>query len=213
MQSILTVTEAAESQDLTVLATVKEELGITDSSQDSALNTKIGFASSVIASECNRVFGQETVSEVFRDICQNRNLNYAFNKNADLILLRRYPVSEIVSVTEDDVLLESDDYELDGDNGQLFRLVDDFRTDWFSFKATIVYVAGYLLLDALPPALERACISLVKHYHYSSRRDPTIKTRDVFEVLRTDYWVGSVGKSSLPPDVVDLIAPYRDLRL
>src|SRR5262245_46559089 len=58
---------AASSRDLTVLETVKVELGIqaSDTSRDAYLNTLITQASQIIATYCNRIFAQETLSDHF----------------------------------------------------------------------------------------------------------------------------------------------------
>lgn len=86
---MLTVVTPAQSYDLTVLATVKAELGITDRSEDENLTRWIKQASDVIAKYCNRVFAQETVSETFRLATRESNL-----------LLSRYPVVSIAAVQE-----------------------------------------------------------------------------------------------------------------
>ena len=55
----LTVVKPASSFDLTVLATVKAELGIADRASDAALAGYIKQASEVVAKFCNRVFALE----------------------------------------------------------------------------------------------------------------------------------------------------------
>jgi hypothetical protein len=66
MNSILTVTTPASSYDLTALATVKTELGITDNTENDKLRTWITQASIIAASYCRRVFARETLTETFR---------------------------------------------------------------------------------------------------------------------------------------------------
>ena len=63
----LEITEVADTQDLTVLATAKDELGIAqaDTSQDAQLTRWIHEASSLINSQVNRVLGREKVRETF----------------------------------------------------------------------------------------------------------------------------------------------------
>ena len=56
---MLTVVKPASSFDLTVLATVKAELGIADRASDAALAGYIKQASEVVAKFCNRVFALE----------------------------------------------------------------------------------------------------------------------------------------------------------
>jgi hypothetical protein len=124
------------------LATVKDELGITVSTYDTKLTRYIQQESNVCASFCNRVFGQEVVSEQFR-------LGYRFSNwnRIDQLSLSRFPVTTIASVIENtDPALTSSDYELDKDTGLLRRLSSGFPSCWASSKVTVQYTAGYVLL-------------------------------------------------------------------
>jgi hypothetical protein len=202
MNSILTVTTAAETQDLTILATVKAEFGITDTSEDAKLATWIKQASGMIAVYCNRVFGFETVSEAFR-----LDTGYA------RLRLARFPIAAITSVTEDGEVLDTSDYEIDSEAGLLMRLSEDELWSWPATKITVAYSAGYELLDGLPQDIERACITLVRHLRASSTRDPMAKREEIPDVRTVDYWVGQVGKSgSMPPDVAAILDFYRPVR-
>lgn len=198
MMSIVTVTVPAVSQDLTVLATVKNELGITsDTNDDAKLAVYIKQASDAVSAWCRRVFGQETVSETFRPSFQVGKL-----------ILDRRPVSSITSVTEDGTALSASDYELDAESGMVTRLYSDCQSNWSASKITVVYVAGYELLDSLPHSIEKATILLVKNYYYSGPRDPLMKSVDIPGVMSESYWVGDNG--SIPDEVADLLGPYRD---
>lgn len=84
MNSILTVTSAADSHDLTTLAAVKTALGITTGDDDARINTWITQAIERIETYCNRVFVVETVSEVFR-----------LDRSLDKLVLGRAPVTTI----------------------------------------------------------------------------------------------------------------------
>lgn len=204
MQSILTVITPAESYDLTVLATVKAELGIIGTSEDVQIAKYIAQASGAIASYCNRVFAEETVTETFRNRSSGGTLRS--------IILQRSPVTEIDAVALDDVeLVANTDYEFDGESGILSRICGGYRSTW-SFRTLVVqYTAGYELVGTLPLPIERACISLTKQYRSSASRDPLVKGEEIPGVLKTDYWIGGVGANgALPPDVIDLVAPYRE---
>ncbi len=206
MLSSLTVTTAANTYNLTTLATVKAELGITDQTQDANIAIWIQHASGVVASYCNRVFGQETVVETFR-------LHGGCGITPERLVLRRLPVSSVTSVVEDGDTLTSDDYELDSEKGWLLRLDgSDNPSFWSRSKIVITYVAGYALLDSLPFAIEQACIELVKSRFHNSSRDPLAKRIKVEGVDETEWWVGGVAGSSgaLPPNVIDLLAPFRN---
>lgn len=203
--SIVTVTTAANSNDLTTKAKVKSELGITTTDEDVNIATWITQASAAVAVNCRRTFGLETLSEQFR-------LSSYINGR---LQLSRFPVSTITSVTENDTLLTAtDDYEFDAESGLVTRLSGDVPARWPWGKIVVVYSAGYDLLDALPHPIERAVILLVKHYRSGATRDPMLKAEqtNVPGVLdeRQEFWVGGIGgQGGLPTEVSDLIAPYR----
>jgi len=203
MDSILTVTTAATTQDLTIAATVKIELGITGTSEDAKLATWIKQASAMISSYCGRVFGAETVSETFW-----------LDRAVEKLILERFPVSALASVTEDGVVLTTADYQSDPSNGMLGRLSSDVLTCWSARKIIIAYTGGFELLNGLPHDVERACISLVRQLRSQATRDPLAKRIEIPDVRTVDYWVGKVGESgSMPPDVLDLLAPYVNVRI
>lgn len=198
MNSIVTITTSAESQDLTTLATVKDELRIKDGSQDAKLARWITQSSIAIASYCNRSFGLETVTESFRPDLSFKTLTLA-----------RFPVTNIASVVEDDVALTVVQYEADLANGRLTKLSSGVPTTWSTGKVVVAYSAGYDLLGTLPYDVERACLSLVRMLHFSIPRDPLAKHIEIPGVRVVDYWIGNIGTNGLPPDVVELLEPYR----
>lgn len=204
MRSLLTVTTAADSQDLTSVDAVKLELGITDSSSDAHLLTLIHQASGIVADYCGRVFGSEEVSQTFWHEAGDSSFEY--------LVLDRFPVSSIDTVTVDDVEIDSAEYRLVANSGLLYALDSSgYPTHWFFCKSAIVnYTGGYALLGALPWAIERATILLVKGMYSSVARDPRAKSEEIPGVMSVSYWVGSVGDpNQLPPDVTSLLAPHR----
>lgn len=215
MRSKLTVVTAAESYDLTRLETVKSELGITDTSQDANIARWIQEASRRISSHCNRVFALETVEETI----------VPEYKRIGEIVLKRRPVTEIITITEGTVesgteVLVAGDWDIDGEKGIIYRINTDIssatRAYWWSDQIVIRYSAGYELLNGLPFDVEAACIAMVKMAYFAGRRDPTIKSEDVYGVVRTDFWVGGIPGSSpggLPPDVVDMLTSYCEVEL
>lgn len=205
MNSILTVTGPASSYDLTALATVKTELSIVGSGDDTKIDGWIRQASSAIAKYCNRVFAKETVSEQFRLV-----------RCIPKLTLSRRPISSITSILEDEVetvLVNGTDYEYDSLTGEVWRLTsDDARTHWGASKIVVVYQAGYTLLSELPYEVERAAILLVKYYRFSAKRDPFIRSETADGIGRTDYGFGGMTEEIImPPDVASLISPYREL--
>jgi hypothetical protein len=198
-----TVSVAADTIDLTLLATVKTELGLETTESDSYLSSAITQASRSIATYCNRTFARETLVDNFR--LDDGDLV------AEPLLLSRFPVASISSIVENETTLASDEYEFDADTGQVWRLNgDDDRSIWEPAKIVVPFVAGYLLLDTLPEDIERACIMLVVQNFRAKGRDPTVKATDIPGVMRREYWVGSTGQTgAFPPEVESLLNPYR----
>lgn len=199
-----TVTSAASSYDLTVLATVKEELGITDSSSDDLLSRLITEQSAVAATYCRRVFAQETIVDSFRLPCFS----------CDPIILSRRPVASITSIVEDGTTLDAADYEFDATTGFVWRLDDDERISWPAVKAVVTFVAGYELLTTLPRDIERAVLALIKRTAFGRTRDPMAKAEEVAGIGRTEYWVGNVpGSNGMPAEAVALLDPHREVTI
>ena len=197
---MLTIVTPAESFDLTLLATVKAELGITDREEDGNLARWITQASTTIAQYCNRVFAQETVSETFRPRCREEGL-----------LLARFPVSAIMSVVENDITLTAvTDYELAGNGGSsiLTRLRNDRDWTWPIGKIVVTYTAGYAGLADLPDGIERAAIVMVNQYRYSADRDPQLRGEQTQNVGSSSYFDG-LAESGLSPEVLGLITKHR----
>ena len=194
---MLTIVTPAQSYDLTVLDTVRAELGITDRAEDENLARWITQASDVVASYCNRVFARETIAETFR----------LATRESDL-LLSRYPVQSIASVDENDETLAATDYEVKPENGVLTRLRDDSPTCWPPGKIVVTYTAGYLLLGDLPYGIERAAILLVNQYRYAAERDPQLRSEQTEGAGSSSYFDG-LEAGGLSPEVRGLLAEHR----
>jgi hypothetical protein len=191
---MITVIEEAESHDLTTLQTVKAELGITDNTQDAWLADAISAASDVVADHCKRRFGLETIEESIR-----------LDRMVSDIVLSRFPVDEIVSVTECGISLDSTSYELDASKGILTRLrASDLPTLWAP-RVVVRYAAGYELLDELPYAIERATVAIVKSWWFARRRDPVVRSQEVPDIGSVSY-----RTATLPDDVIAMLAPHRN---
>lgn len=198
---LITVTAAATNFDLTLLATVKDELKITGTADDATLSRYITGASQFLAMRCNRVFAQETVAETFRN-----------GELLECLVLARRPVKSITSIVENAETLTTDDYELDDLSGLLYRLRNDCRSVWSWRKIVITHVAGYDLPDDAPSDLNDACIELVKMKISARTRDPTLRAVETPDVLREEFWVGGVGgQDGLPPRVLSVIESYRNV--
>jgi hypothetical protein len=209
MKSLLTVTDFADSYDLTVLATAKSELGINldDETQDVKITLLIHQISNAISTLCKRIFAEETIQEVFR-------LESEDDSTKALVLSRR-PISSITSVTEDAVLVPEAEYETDFKAGLIYRLTtSDFRQSWGASKITVVYVAGYYLLDDLPYDVEKACLLWIKHtWAELKRKDIMVRVEDVPGVMRQEFWdQGNRSNPNYDPpaEVMVLLQPYME---
>jgi hypothetical protein len=96
--SILTVLDAADTEDLTTLDTLKDELGITTNDRDGSLRRIIRQASSDIATYCNRTFGKARYQETFPN--EVRALRDWNDPSEFGIRLRRLPVIEVETVVD-----------------------------------------------------------------------------------------------------------------
>lgn len=214
----------ADSQDLTVLANVKAELGITTTDEDVNLETWIDQASATVSDYCNRTFGQETDLETFRNRIRlgsydglyygGQGGGFPLGRHVEKIVLRRTPIVSIESVIENDIELTEDvDYEADYTTGILTRLTNDFERRWHFRKLEVTYTAGYELLGTLPIAIERATMTLIKYMRANATSDPFITSEAIPGVRTVQYAVGRfAGSDTWPPqDVVNLIAPYRQV--
>lgn len=198
----ITIDIAAASKDMTVLAAVKTELGITGTADDAWLALVIQEESAAACSYCNREFARETVTESFRLEGEDRCVTGLY--------LSRTPVASITSVVEDGVTLTAADYELAAADGRLYRLDGaGNRSAWARAKIAVTYAGGYIMLSTLPQDLERAVRTMVKHRWYARQRDPLVKAASLDGVMSEQYWVGDVNSDGTPAEVTAVLDRYR----
>jgi Phage gp6-like head-tail connector protein len=207
--SLVTVLAAAATYDLTDLATVKDELGITGTADDGRLTRWISGASARIARACNRVFPEEGLSELFRRVHRHHAWTHLDGELAPLRLSRR-PVTVLAGIDVDGSALSTSDWELDARTGEVWRLTNDRRTHWHGSKITVTYSAGYY---PLPNDLREAALTLIRHRWAMGTRDPLMRSFSIDGVGAESYWVpAGGGPGELPPDlqpIADVIAAYR----
>jgi hypothetical protein len=197
--SLLTVLIPASSRALTTLATVKDEIGITDDTADARLQRWIDEASERIETYLGRVLASETVRETFRLTGAPGSLGLA-----------RRPVTAIASIEVDGVTLASDQYEIDATAGLLHTISGDRRVWWFGRSVTVIYTAGYASISALPRPIEAACLGLLRHRWAARDRDPMLRSLAIPGVATEQYWVGATGDDGdLPPEIAALLDPFR----
>jgi hypothetical protein len=203
MQSSLTVVTPA--QDVSLVSLYEAKIGLnlassTDTALDEQLELLIEWSSAEIAALCNRVFAQETVIETFQNIGSWNNRTY----------LSRYPVKEITAITEDDVVMTTDDYTLDKETGLLIR-----NGGAWSTPIAVSYTGGYSLPNDSPRALRNAAVLMTREaYHATTRGDSSIRMV-AHKESRVIYFdpnskSGSSGGSSSPARraVADLLKHF-----
>jgi uncharacterized phiE125 gp8 family phage protein len=201
----MTVTTAPEFTALTTLDRVKLELDISTSDNDALLTSKIREASGDIESHIGRTLCRAGLTERFwGEGC------------AEYLILSRWPVVSIASVTVDDEEIDDAEYRLDNETGQLYRLdTSGYAIAWTWCKdVVIVYTGGYLMPEdtspTLPAVLEGAAVELVASFWLSRGRDPRVRSESIPGLGEVSYWVGAVGAAGeLPPSVVSKISPFR----
>lgn len=200
MLTTTTVTTPASTYDLTVLATVRGELGLTDHTEDENLALWIKQASGVISKYCNRVFAQETLSDTFR---------LKWREREESLVLSRFPVSSIAEVLENDATLDQDsDYELSPLSGALTRLRSDRPWHWYYGKVVVTYTAGYKTVSDLPFEIQRAAGLLVKSYREMVHREAFLRSEDVAGIGSKSYQDIPMG-FDFPPEVLSLLENSR----
>lgn len=219
----VTVSVPSNSTDLTTLARIKAELGITDTESDAVLEGLLDRASSAISTETRRVFGRETVTETLD------------GSGSRLLPLTRTPIVSVSAVTEDGTAIT--DYSVeDAEAGALYRANGWGRsggmwmwgTEAFSsgyilpgyrdLRYSVTYVAGYVLPGEaspnLPGAVEQACLETVKAWYLSRDADPALSSVQVGQ-LRVAYRgesSGSTPPGSLPAAALGLLRNYYAMR-
>lgn len=196
----LTVSVAAESRDLTTLATVKSMLGITDSASDTILSFIISSASEAIVDYCNREFVRETVIETLP------------GNNRTTLLLERTPVVSISEVSFDDAVFatvaDSGIVIESANAGILFResafVGYNMQSPGIALGPSpqrgknvwsITYVSGFTLPsfaspdDApnLPKSIEQACIETVVAWFKARDRDPEVSSEKIADIYSVTY--------------------------
>lgn len=213
------VLTAAGTIDLAVLATVKDDWAITDTTSDAFFGRQITRSSTTATKFCNRVFGLEKVQDTF--LLGKVNNRHVLATDYSPLQLARWPVTQIVSLTEDStVLVENTDFYTDQVTGHLFRLDSNGgEKKWSNANVVVVYWGGYQLAGQtggtwpagappLPLDIQDAVGRLVYSRYVERTRDPMVKSVTAYGVGTTEY-LSSDNDGALPPDVKDILDNYR----
>lgn len=188
------------AQSLASRVNVKTDLDITTSTEDSYIDRLIAAASLDAINYCGRQFLKDTIVETFY-----------ISECVDILATSRYPIVTITSITVDGVALTADEYLYEKETGFIRKLDEDGDLeDWDAEKTVVTYEGGY---TTVPADLEAAVISLIKGRRAARRRDPSVRSEKVPDVLETTYWVKGPGEADLPPDVAGVFDRYREMRV
>lgn len=196
-----TVISPAGSLDLVDLATVKEELGIAGSAQDTILRRYITAASRAAADYVGRTLVKETVEDRFQTCSPLRVLQ-----------LSRRPAAAVLAVSEGATALGQSDFSVYAEAGQLARLDSGGNiSQWSAGLLVARYEAGYALVD-VPADLQDAIIRAVGQRWFARNRDPMLRSEIVEGVAQFQYWVQTdiAGGGGFAPDVQAVLRRYAD---
>ncbi|MFC5353553.1 hypothetical protein [Azospirillum himalayense] len=212
----LTVSAAVADRSLVTLATVKAELGITDTTNDTLLTRWIKELSDNVCEVCavaadqlgRRTFLTEAVTVAYRSSEVPDSLD-----PSPLILPWRIPFS-VSTVTVDGVSLTvADDVEVQPMAGLLYRLDSNGeRTRWERGRVVITGSGGWAQGD-MPAALSSAVTDAVRYRWFAhTRGDPLLRSIDVDGVDEVTFM--DAGKvqlvNGLPAEVASRLAPYSN---
>ena len=202
----------ASDRKLAKLSDLKEELGITDTSQDTLLTRLIEEASDIVRTWCGREFVKERVAETVEGWGDH------------FTVLTRTPVTQIVSVELNGTPLDTSVFTIDDSRAGVVFNADVFsrttygkwyieRIDlWYGEKAwKITYDGGWdppsvtAPADPMPRDIQRACIEISKMLWHSRNRDPSVVSVRIGEASETRI----AGSSPVPPFVKMLLDPWK----
>jgi len=196
----------ATDRRLTTLSTVKEELGIADSSKDTLLQNLIDQASAYVEHYCNRIFALQKYKET---VAAHGGLYLALSMR---------PVIDVESVKENGQLIT--DYVLETpDSGLLYRKAGWGWKPMLNWVITwqplpnadmqtyeVVYTAGYILPSetgrTLPYDIERACIEIIKSWYMDIESGRRIQSESI-----GDYSV--TYARDIPSEIVRTLDGWR----
>lgn len=205
------------SDALTLLATVKIELGIAADTYDDALKRMINAVSRRIRSYCDRIFYYEA------------DIEESVPGYGDTLLrMSRFPILSIDSIAYDGTAIDSDTYSSADKNAAAGLIYSEYGWVWTAKSLnsvmgdwvpgteedlyTVTYTAGFVtpaqetgeLVRTLPWDLEDACIQAVASRWAGMGRDLSIESEKSLN-YSVKYW-STAG--DLSQSVKSMLAPY-----
>lgn len=197
----------ASSTALLTIEELRAVVGLTagDTSRDVELAALGESISALIIDELNLaddgINPPSILTEQVRDTLHIRRCD----RVEDIVLSRR-PLSNIVSVVENDVELAADGWEPLRAAGILTRINSGMPRRWHPGKIVVTYEAGF---PTVPPLLKLAARKVVSTVTKSDERDPNLKEETIEGVGKWVYWVQPTAQSLITADIEDLISNFR----
>ena len=200
--SLVTIlSEEPFEKDLVTLEELKLELGITGTTEDAALQTRITRLSQQIAEYCDRILALIEVEETFQ-FNGNGRLCPCSGPHPIPLVLMQYPVTEITSLTRDGAAITEDQYDINTESGLLWP-----RSGLWGGRIVAQYSGGYDLPDGAPATLQSAVIEAVRQRRAFSGRDPSVREVS-HDITRVGYFSEPLnstrGLSSSVAEAIDL---------
>jgi len=210
---MLEVVTPAISVLLTVLASVKSDLGIPDSdtSKDTTLNDLIRDAS-------------DSIQREYQFLCRQTYRETLPGYGNNILQLKRTPIVSVSSVTHNSEPIT--DYTIeDKEAGHLYRKLGWVWTASVGWNMTayvipnsehpdftVDYVAGYLAADQantdMPPEIQRAARETVIDWFKSAGRAADIQSKSVGDLSIT-YVTGDAAKFDIPPRAMSRLEKWK----
>jgi hypothetical protein len=213
---------ALNDNALTTLQTVKDELGITDTSSDPYLIRKINVYSKKFENYCRRKFKKEEVVEKHE------------GNDSLYLLLDRYPVESVSKLVIGENEADLTHLEIFDDEGKIFY----GRTTGWNYKGCgfpkraltqglsngdtvevftdieVTYIGGYVLPDDetnrdLPYGIEDACIQEVVYDYNNKGTNTQLKSWTLKEATKS-YFIRERDKNTgLFPETLSTLKMYQ----
>ena len=215
----ITVNTSSTNSRFTTLESVKNDLGITDPSQDAYLDNLILEAGDFIRTFTGREFARETVTETLPKRSHNPRL-----------MVSRTPIRNIVSIQDDGSTVASTSYEVeDSEAGIIFREngwrdTTQYR-HWISPYPSrsgrkdykVEYEAGFAMPGStdrdLPYDVERAAREIVTQTFLEAGQSGNVKSEAVGEA--SIAYAGPANSLAIPKSAEARLEPWvrADLHL
>lgn len=205
----LTVTTPAADLQLLTDEELRIAAGLdaADTTHDAALATWGLQAASALAGACGiakagydvslaPLRGEAPVTFKAETLVQTFRIPQGFV--TDKLLLARWPVLAVTSVTVDATELTVDDYEIDIPLSSLRRVSGNGTLCWPAGRVIVQYEAGFD--DPLPADLKGYAARLTGLYYASDGADPLERRIEIPGVMTVERWVDTATTDMLVPE-------------